>query len=164
MCKYSRHYIRAGQVPVERVLPYIALMPGYMRWYLGHRVHMTSSRLRLFQQAWKAGNLRCVSCGIEGRFFSVERMKNTRYYHLNLYGTAPEGHRVLITKDHIVPKSKGGRNLLSNLQVMCAYCNNAKGDSHVSAKGGPGPQQRATDRSAKNNAEQHTQREIPNHV
>jgi 5-methylcytosine-specific restriction protein A len=31
-----------------------------------------------------------------------------------------------LTADHIVPKSKGGRNVLSNVQVLCRSCNSGK--------------------------------------
>lgn len=48
-------------------------------------------------------------------------------YHWNLYALK-EGEEVLMTKDHIIPKSKGGRNHLSNYQPMCQKCNQEKDD------------------------------------
>jgi 5-methylcytosine-specific restriction endonuclease McrA len=33
------------------------------------------------------------------------------------------------TKDHIVPKSKGGKDMLSNTQTICVICNTKKGDT-----------------------------------
>ena len=48
--------------------------------------------------------------------------------HLNLYAYTDKGEWVMMTQDHIFPKSKGGSNELSNLQTMCSVCNQAKGD------------------------------------
>lgn len=33
-----------------------------------------------------------------------------------------------MTKDHIIPKSKGGADDISNYQTMCERCNEAKGN------------------------------------
>ena len=34
-----------------------------------------------------------------------------------------------MTKDHILPKSKGGKDEIDNYQTMCIRCNKAKGNN-----------------------------------
>jgi 5-methylcytosine-specific restriction endonuclease McrA len=34
----------------------------------------------------------------------------------------------MITKDHIIPRSKGGKDILDNYQPMCIICNSKKAD------------------------------------
>jgi 5-methylcytosine-specific restriction endonuclease McrA len=49
--------------------------------------------------------------------------------HLNLYGLHPtHGSLVLMTQDHIRPKSRGGKDNIENLQTMCTICNRRKGN------------------------------------
>lgn len=91
----------------------------------GDLVKMNSQRYRLF----KENGVKCVKCDIEGLYFIKEKSNSEYPYHFNLYGVKDDGTEVLMTKDHIVPKSKGGANKLSNYQVMCANCNLKKGDS-----------------------------------
>lgn len=38
------------------------------------------------------------------------------------------GTQEMLTKDHVIPTSKGGPNTLPNLQVLCRTCNELKGD------------------------------------
>lgn len=85
--------------------------------------NLKSQRLELF---FKKG-LKCVHCGIEGAYFSAEKALygQDKNPHLNLYSA--EG--ILMTKDHIVSKSKGGKNHLSNYQTMCGPCNWNKGSN-----------------------------------
>lgn len=76
---------------------------------------------------------KCVNCGIEGKYFAIERGKgdNPNKFHLNLYGINKHGREVMITKDHIIPRSKGGKNILSNYQPMCIHCNQKKADKLI---------------------------------
>jgi 5-methylcytosine-specific restriction endonuclease McrA len=55
-----------------------------------------------------------------------KNMPNINAYHFNLYAIDDNGDEILMTKDHIIPKSKGGRNHLSNYQPMCCVCNQKK--------------------------------------
>lgn len=69
----------------------------------------------------------CVSCGLVGEIFYFEKCTPNERPHLNLYGRR-DGKEVLITKDHIIPKSRGGEDYLTNYQTMCINCNRAKGN------------------------------------
>jgi len=84
-------------------------------------VKINSLRLKCF-----ANNLSCVKCGVTGNVFRLETpLKNPSNPHLNLYHCQSD-NLVLMTKDHIKPVSKGGKDHLSNLQTMCNICNEAK--------------------------------------
>lgn len=41
------------------------------------------------------------------------------------------GVDVPLTRDHVVPLSKGGTDFASNLQPLCERCNSAKGDQEI---------------------------------
>lgn len=78
----------------------------------------------------------CPKCETKGEYFALERTPGPgkskyNHWHFNLYGNDKFGKEVMITKDHINPKSKGGDNELSNLQPMCISCNTKKGSSHM---------------------------------
>jgi 5-methylcytosine-specific restriction endonuclease McrA len=47
-----------------------------------------------------------------------------------LYGKNSKGEEVLLTKDHIKPKSLGGKNHHSNYQTMCVDCNVEKASKY----------------------------------
>lgn len=91
----------------------------------GVNVKLSSERYDVFKKS-----LTCCKCGITGRYFAIEctDLKNTSNYHLNLYGIDENNQEVLMTKDHIQPKSKGGRNRQGNYQTMCVKCNGEKGN------------------------------------
>lgn len=62
----------------------------------------------------------------------IQRYPNRETPHFNLYAPGlPGWHNkpwVLMTQDHIVPKSRGGATMMSNLQTMCEKCNSEKGN------------------------------------
>lgn len=89
-----------------------------------HPIKISSARIHAFY----THGIFCAHCGIKGSFFVKERIKSNPNdpYHLNLYAIDNDGEEVLMTKDHIIPVSKGGRNHISNYQPMCFPCNNIK--------------------------------------
>lgn len=80
-------------------------------------------------QTFFTKGLKCVYCGIEGKYFAKEKDIGSNLYHLNLYAVDENGKEVLMTKDHIVPKSKGGKDDITNYQTMCERCNKEKGNN-----------------------------------
>jgi 5-methylcytosine-specific restriction endonuclease McrA len=115
-------------------------------------IKLVSQRYFLF-----AENHICVRCGLEGLYFAKERSAkmvkvpiegtgrhSIEYkalngerssWHLNLYALKylPNGdvREVLMTKDHILPKAKGGQDIMTNYQTMCSICNGHKADKLV---------------------------------
>lgn len=95
------------------------------REFDGDVISMTSQRYRLF-----AKSCTCVRCGIVGSYMAKERSRGSQIekWHFNLYAINQHGREVLMTKDHIIPKSKGGPDTMDNYQTMCTKCNSKKGD------------------------------------
>lgn len=120
---------RRGRYSIKEVFAIIAAMPkNYGRKYKaeldGDMIKFSSGRLLTF---YSKGTT-CVRCGVEGAYFVKERNEADVSWHLNLYGIK-NGKEVLITKDHIFPRAKGGKDHLSNYQTMCHECNQKKGCS-----------------------------------
>ncbi len=83
-------------------------------------VKKNSKRYYVFKNS-----LACSNCGIEGKFFTLERNSlEDSIWHFNLYAVDDNGCAVLMTKNHIIPRSKGGSGKLENLCTMCFRCNN----------------------------------------
>jgi len=91
-------------------------------------VKMTSLRYQTFVKS-----IYCACCGIEGTVMLLEMPTNggrTVIPHFNLYAER-EGRLVQMTKDHIQPKSKDGKDHINNMQTMCHICNELKGDQTI---------------------------------
>jgi hypothetical protein len=126
-------YIRNGKFEPNKVLPFITPHDRkFKRNYMSddgklHSVKMASHRYWCFSEH----GMNCVKCGIEGKFFALESHKynsGNKFYHFNLYALDEDGNEVLMTKDHVLPKSKGGKSHISNYQTMCYKCNHEKGN------------------------------------
>lgn len=121
-----------GKYKTEDVPPFLPILGGGKEKYYKvnndiFRVKMYSDRYKMFLE-----NLSCVRCGMIGSIFYLERMTdgNSDRAHFNLYAIHPiTGEDVLMTKDHIIPKSKGGKDKYGNYQTMCSVCNNSKGNN-----------------------------------
>lgn len=87
------------------------------------RIRLGSVRLRTFKEKGTT----CVCCGREGTLMGLDLPIGQTRPHFNLY-CVEDNTRILMTKDHIVPKSRGGKNRISNMQTMCCRCNSRKGD------------------------------------
>ncbi len=71
---------------------------------------------------------KCLSCPRVGiRLIEGKERKGNR--HLGIYAEEGNGTLIPMSVDHIVPKSRGGSNDLSNLQPLCLPCNQLKADS-----------------------------------
>lgn len=93
-----------------------------------YKINKDSLRYKTFFK--DENSLSCVKCGLPGNVFGVTRVENPTgaSFHFNLYHKTEDGKLILITKDHIVPKSKGGKDYVYNLQTMCVDCNFNKGN------------------------------------
>lgn len=98
-------------------------------FFHGIEVNIGISNLKVF----KNKGVVCKHCNIVGNVFYIERngaLEWSKYseWHLNLYAQNLSGQRVMLTKDHILPKSKGGPDTLDNYQTLCENCNSRKGN------------------------------------
>ena len=89
----------------------------------GENIKMNSLRLHTFKEKGCV----CVSCGRVGTHFRLQKTKKDINYHFGLYSD----DEIEMSKDHIVPKSKGGLDSLNNMQTMCVICNSKKGNSYT---------------------------------
>jgi 5-methylcytosine-specific restriction endonuclease McrA len=126
--KRRKGHIRTGEaIPVKDIIHLLKDIQSDGNQYIlvkGDPVKITSQRYAVFQKS-----LVCKDCSLVGSIFYKEKSHPShKSYHLNLYAINKRGQEILMTKDHRVPKSKGGPNTLSNYDTMCTRCNCKKGD------------------------------------
>lgn len=120
--------------PADEILPRIGTGHANIRLWakssvLGYSVKVSSARMECFRR-----NQTCVTCGITGTMFALEshtgEAPHLNFYHVMAPGRpGGQGKKILMTKDHVIPRSKGGGNSQDNLQTMCTKCNSRKGNT-----------------------------------
>lgn len=103
--------------------------PKHARLVNGRHVSLPSGA-RLFEHLRATGTpIKCWSCGIEANCFISNKGKNDKVGPavLDLFAMKSDGP-VLMTRDHIIPKSYGGVNDVANLRVGCGPCNHDRGN------------------------------------
>jgi hypothetical protein len=96
----------------------------------GVHVNPPSGKL-LFEHLWDNGHmLRCWECNRLANCWIVEKGKNDRIGspNLNLYSKGEDGSYMLMTRDHIIPRSYGGVDAVENLRMACSQCNSDRGN------------------------------------
>ncbi len=84
---------------------------------------------------FKMKGIVCVTCGLAGTHAAFWRENKQRGgHHCDLVAATTDSHGnvvyMLMTKDHIVPRARGGANEIYNMQPMCSKCNNSKGHKY----------------------------------
>jgi hypothetical protein len=128
MTQYKRHAVVSIEEVIRAVVnQWMNLDPSKAKMSTGHRIGVTSLRMKTFGRAAVFGNMCCVGCGLEPKFFSIESFARGEPQppHANMYGIDGD-KEVLFTHDHILARSLGGPNNLKNSQVMCLPCNSKK--------------------------------------
>jgi 5-methylcytosine-specific restriction endonuclease McrA len=127
-------YIRLKKCPIEDTLKAIKEHKDAMTYadkkernkrvdIEGVKVKLSSLRLITFATY----GTECADCGIQASHFAFERHPVDENYHLNLWAVCEDGTEVLMTHDHILARSLGGADHISNTQPMCMVCNFEKG-------------------------------------
>lgn len=126
--KSKSRLVHLGNFSMDDVFPYITLEHSKRTYVVGEKsyeVKMNSDRYHVFK-----ANQSCVACGITGTQMLLE-IGHGSMPHFNFYAIENDC-LVLMTKDHVIAKSKGGKDELSNFQTCCSICNNLKSDCDLS--------------------------------
>ncbi len=122
-----------GTFSADEVLSHLLTGKGSKKTYkIGKKeysVKMNSDRYKVFKK-----NPSCVCCGLTATKARLEMTRGTPTPHFNLYGVDAEGTLILMTKDHIIPKSKGGKNSMDNYVTMCRTCNTLKANAIITVE------------------------------
>jgi hypothetical protein len=116
----------------------LSLLPRNSRIVAGREVS-TASGLSLYQSL-RGSPIKCWCCGAEANLWIACRGENdVSRPVLNLFAKftpkktrrnkRPTERLVMMTRDHIIPKSKGGIDDIANLRPGCEDCNGSRGNN-----------------------------------
>lgn len=135
----TAHMIVLAEYDLDTILPLVGFGKPHFRIVINGKEHLvktSSVRLECFKR-----NQVCVTCGLSGNWWRLERSRKedsrNQTPHFNLYHRRfqhneclkhPLNSIELMTRDHIIPRSKGGGEGIGNMQTMCYPCNQDKAD------------------------------------
>ena len=108
-----------NHIKIYKVDEFNRVIESYDKIHI-HGVDVKLKGIRKKYPLFKRDNFKCKGCGVQATHYAIE--KRSTWFVIQLYHES-----VLMTIDHICPKSKGGGNSYKNLQTMCYVCNNKKG-------------------------------------
>jgi len=120
----SKKATRVKVYSIETIFNFIKDNPEEM-YYVDEEGNR--SKLRRAKVFFEKG-IKCIECPIEASYFALDRWLD-KSFHLDLFGIDSDGDEVLMTVDHIHPKSKGGKDHIDNYAPMCTVCNYLKADA-----------------------------------
>ena len=84
----------------------------------------------LVKALWKRHNLRCSLCDRTADRWVISTFRNDKHLSLVLVPCISDGGAIdILTKDHIIPLSLGGKNRPTNYRVACCRCNVQRGNN-----------------------------------
>lgn len=113
--------VHLGEVSVKEVFPYVGKSLPPRTYTVGgksYSLRLTSLRYEVLRNSQS-----CAACGIVGAVLLLDRNPQDKSPHFNLYHQKTDGSLILMTKDHILPKSLGGKDHINNMRTMCMPCN-----------------------------------------
>jgi len=120
-----RRYLRYARLGINE-LPTFYKTPRKVN-IAGYEINCHSTRMKLL---FVHRELTCKCCGIKASFAAIESCPASKGHKgINFYGYDYDGNEVLLTWDHMIPKSIGGKNNMKNSQTLCTICNVIKGNN-----------------------------------
>ena len=118
-------HIFHAEIPLQEGFEVLDLEVRHDRLVKGKRVERPSG-WALFKSL-QGQPIRCHFCGCQADRWVMEKGRRDKVGHpvLNLYGNQ-DGKAVMMTRDHIIPKSLGGVDVVQNLRAACAPCNETR--------------------------------------
>lgn len=129
-----------AELPFEDTLAQITNEDNYVDIVIvgkTYPVNMGVSRLRIIKKSPVCAccGIRATACSLDLDVQSTKEAGELRY-HINFYAATGvkdhnHQHMILFTRDHIVPKFKGGDETEENSQTLCFNCNCLKDSTEM---------------------------------